>query len=682
MSTSSETTRDRSATNDASASSHDIAMYAHAIERSNVAILIFDAVGNCLSANEAARQLTGQERPSIRELTSAKSDAQWRAHWEALAASGEHIQETEITRPDGHATPVDLCQSTFGYQGVDYGFMIIRDGSKQAEIERNLVQERSILQDILSTIPYVVFWKDRDSRYLGCNRALAESAGYTSPDELIGKSDYDMPWSREEADYYRKVDVETMARGEPILHFEETQQQKDGTTITLETSKVPLRNKEGEVIGILGIYTDVSERKRMESKLRDYAAETETKNNELLELNRQARAATKAKSEFLANMSHEIRTPMTAILGFAQILMESEIDDDQRDAIQTITRNGEHLLSLINDILDLSKIEERKMEVESIPCSPHDILGEMQSLMQVRAGAKRLRLTMTTEGEIPWTIRTDPTRLRQVLINLINNAIKFTHTGEIRVVTRFLPDAENPLLAFDVTDSGIGISSSQIHKLFSPFEQLDSSTTRLYGGSGLGLAISKQLAIQLGGDITVESTEGVGSRFTLTIAVNGPPGVSPEAHSAPPLPETPMALPIDITPSAECRVLLAEDGHDNQRLIVHMVRKAGAEVCVVDNGKAAVERAIEAEEVGLPFHVILMDMQMPIMDGYTATRALRKAGYAGKIVALTAHAMQGDRAKCMDAGCDDYHTKPIIRSQIMRILSACSCQDSQDDAAG
>ncbi|MCA9257489.1 MAG: PAS domain-containing protein, partial [Phycisphaerales bacterium] len=308
MSTSSETTRDPSATSEVTSVSHDVAMYASAIERSNVAILIFNADGACLSANEAARQLAGRTNPSIRELTSARTDEQWRAHWDALVASGERIQETKITHPDGQGTPVELCQSTFEYRGVETGFMIIRDGSKQAEIERKLVQERSILQDILSTIPYVVFWKDRESRYLGCNRALAESAGYTSPDELIGKNDYDMPWSREEADYYRKIDAETMAKGEPILHFEETQQQKDGTTITLETSKVPLRNKEGEVIGILGIYTDVSERKRMESKLRDYAAETETRNNELLELNRQARAATKAKSEFLANMSHEIRT--------------------------------------------------------------------------------------------------------------------------------------------------------------------------------------------------------------------------------------------------------------------------------------------------------------------------------------------------------------------------------------
>jgi signal transduction histidine kinase/ActR/RegA family two-component response regulator len=384
--------------------------------------------------------------------------------------------------------------------------------------------------------------------------------------------------------------------------------------------------------------------------------------------------ANAAKSAFLANMSHEIRTPMTAILGYADVLREKASNPESLEAVSIIQRNGEHLLEIINGILDLSKIEAGKLEVERIPCSPAQIVGDVVSLMRTRAKAKNLSLDVEFQGTIPETVQTDPTRLRQILINLVGNAIKFTAAGSIRVVVRMDErPGHTPLLCCDVVDTGIGLNQDQIDKVFEPFTQADFSTTRRFGGTGLGLTISKRLAHMLGGRLTVRSQAGQGSTFTAS--VDAGPLTNVQRLSAPSEAILEKAPPNPVYPTVHLqgRVLLAEDGPDNQRLISLLLKKVGLEVVIAENGQIACDLALAHQhpahgEDPRPFDLILMDIQMPVLDGYHATENLRKAGHQGPIVALTAHAMRSDQQRCMDAGFDDYATKPINRADFFAML--------------
>ena len=389
----------------------------------------------------------------------------------------------------------------------------------------------------------------------------------------------------------------------------------------------------------------------------------------------QAEHANQAKSEFLANMSHEIRTPMTAIIGFAETLLDPTLSEDQRsDAVATICRNGKHLLELINDILDLSKIEAGRLDIEWTSCSIGRVVVDAMALLQHRCDTKRLALHVEFDGPLPETIQSDPTRLRQILINLVGNAIKFTETGSVRLVIRVVDRDSAPMIEMDVIDTGIGMTREQASRLFKPFGQADASTTRKFGGTGLGLSISRRLARKMGGDIRVLSSEvGTGSQFRATVAAGSLEGVNwidaPRLSTFAAKRESAAASVV----SAQClsgrRILLAEDGPDNQRLISHVLNRAGAEVIAAENGKVAIGFALAAPDEDLgPFDLILMDMQMPVMDGYAATKLLRKRGHAGPIIALTAHAMAGDREKCLQAGCTDYATKPIDREKLIALI--------------
>jgi signal transduction histidine kinase/ActR/RegA family two-component response regulator len=406
------------------------------------------------------------------------------------------------------------------------------------------------------------------------------------------------------------------------------------------------------------------------------AAELKARNSELAHARDAADAANRAKSSFLANMSHEIRTPMAAITGFADLLLDPEqTPEDRVDCVQTIRRNAEHLLGLINDILDLSKIEAGKMTVERVQCDLPDIVRGVIAVAQVKASAKRIALAAEFRPEVPMRVTTDPMRLTQILVNLVGNAVKFTEHGGVRLIVGAERSGETSVLRFDVLDTGIGMTPGQVHGLFRPFEQADVSTTRKFGGTGLGLTISRDLARALGGDIRVTSSPGEGSTFTLTIEpgnADGRAGAEPDRAAAqtgavyrPAEPSTPSG-PTD----AGVRVLVAEDGPDNQRLLSFHLRRAGAEVEIVSNGREAVERATDAAARGTPFDLVLMDMQMPVLDGYSATSLLRQQGYPGRIVALTANAMKGDRDKCIQVGCDDYLPKPVEAQRLLALVDS------------
>jgi PAS domain S-box-containing protein len=389
----------------------------------------------------------------------------------------------------------------------------------------------------------------------------------------------------------------------------------------------------------------------------------------------EAALASSAKSSFLAAMSHEIRTPMTAILGYADLLAEEgdrlRAPVQRLDHIDTIKRNGEHLLALINDILDLSKIEAGKMSVERLRVPPARLLQDLSLLMSVRAQAKSIALDVACETAIPETIESDPLRLRQILVNIVGNAIKFTDRGGVRVRLAFERRDQAPFLRCTVEDSGIGMTPEQIAGLFQAYQQASLTTARERGGTGLGLTISRQLARLLGGDIEVTSKRGVGTRFTLRVAtgpLDGIPFITPE-QAAGTLHERPEVVTINGRPLADQRILLVEDGVDNRRLIEHLLTKAGATVTTAEHGKAAlalIPETLSGQADDEPFDVILTDMLMPEMDGYTFARELRARGWRGRIVALTANAMQGDAERCHAAGCDGYASKPVDRVELLR----------------
>ncbi|MGE3164288.1 MAG: ATP-binding protein [Planctomycetota bacterium] len=637
---------------------------------------------------------------------------------------------------------------------------------------------------IVELIPYEVFWKDRQSTFLGCNRKFAEAAGLRSPEEIVGLTDYDLPWSREQSDGYRADDAAVMASGVPKIHIIEQLTTAAGALIHLDTSKVPLRDNEGNVVGVLGVYADVTEQRlardeldrtrqhledaieaieagmvmydanerlvfcneryrsiyseardflvkgrRYEDILRDFVrasphlipasegdewvrvrleqhrrcersyvqeigarvirisdrrardggtvslrtdiTDERAREEELRRAKETAVAASSAKTNFLANMSHEIRTPMTAILGFADVLSGTQLDDEQRGAVARIQRNASHLLDILNDMLDLSKIEAGKLQVKQEPLRPVELLREVVDLMSVRAESKGLTLTAEFQGPIPVELVSDDTRFRQILVNLIGNSVKFTETGGVRVTAR-MHDLDGPNRSLTVTaeDTGMGIEPTQLERIFEAFEQADASTTRNFGGTGLGLAISRRLAALLGGDLTAQSTPGKGSVFALRLPVTTnvrlecvPPDLRTSAISAP---RETFAHPPSLTGH---HVLLVEDGPDNQALFRHFLRKAGATVTCVGDGQAAVDCVCGNGQPGPQFDLILMDMQMPRMDGYSATKALRSAGCMIPIVALTAHALKEDRDRCLAAGCNDYTAKPVHRAKLIELCS-------------
>lgn len=382
---------------------------------------------------------------------------------------------------------------------------------------------------------------------------------------------------------------------------------------------------------------------------------------ELAEARDEAVGANRSKSAFLANMSHEIRTPLTAIIGFSETLLDPKQAMLERvDSIRTIIRGGKHLLNIINDILDVSKIEAGRLEIEQIAVNPFEVLDDVRAIVALLAEEKQLLFEVDHVFPLPTQIVSDPLRLKQILINLCNNAIKFTNRGSVRIKVSCDPDAQQ--MTFQVVDTGIGMTAAQIEAVFRPFTQADPSTTREYGGTGLGLYLSRQLAERLGGEISVESTPEVGSRFTLTVRT-GPldPSQFVSQWSRPVA--SAEALVGEVTLSGE--VLVVEDNIDNQKLVSFLLRRVGATVAIAENGLQAVEMALAH-----PFDLVLMDMQMPVLGGIDATRQLRERGYLAPIVALTANAMKREDVNAfLEAGCDDFIAKPIHRARLYELLA-------------
>ncbi len=452
---------------------------------------------------------------------------------------------------------------------------------------------------------------------------------------------------------------------------------KDGSICWLKSTLVRHYDAQGNLVSYDGLLHDITDRKQAEEQMKEAKERAERAQVELEQVNHQletsvehanllaqeALVAGQAKSQFLANMSHEIRTPMNAIIGFSEVLTEETLTGDQRRYVSIIRESAENLLGLINDILDFSKIEAGKLDIEISDCLPEHLLATIEPLMRPQAIEKRLKFEVVQHDKLPVHIRTDAARLRQCLINLINNAIKFTEEGHV-YVNIYLDDIDGKnYIRFDVEDTGIGIEPEKQELIFEKFMQVDGGNTRSHKGTGLGLAITKRLAELLDGKLSLTSEVGKGSVFSLVIPANVDVGAQSSFDKY--KTETDSDPDSDINKGYKFsgRVLVAEDSPTNQTLINLLLERLGLEVTLVEDGKNAVDKVLSQT-----FDLIFMDMQMPNMNGYDATEALRKNGVTTPIVALTAHAMKGDKEKCISAGCDDYLSKPINRKKLVQMI--------------
>lgn len=729
---------------------------------------------------------------------------QLHAFAELLGGGGAHSVEHRIITRDGTERVLfQRVEACVAKEGLLEARGTLQDITERRRAEAELRRSMSLLRSVVENVPVRVFWKDRNSHYLGCNSLFARDAGCDSPEDLVGKSDFEMGW-KDQAQAYRDDDCRVLESGVPRLAFEEPQTTPEGNTIWLRTSKVPLRGENGEVIGVLGLYDDVTSDKEAQDQVRKLSRAVEQSPGSILITNTNSRieyvndaftrvtgysrdevigqhprilrsgktprhsyeairaaltrgeswkgqlmsrrkdgseypefaiisplqgpggevthyvgvmeditekkrmgeeldrhrhhleelviqrtaelenaraaasAASMAKSAFLANMSHEIRTPMNAIIGLTHLLRRENLSDDNNARLSQISAAAEHLLSIINDILDLSKIEAGRMELNHTDFSVGTILDNVHSLIADQAREKALTIQLDADG-VPERLHGDATRLLQALLNFASNAVKFTERGAIWLRARLLEEtSEGLLVRFEVQDTGIGIGKHKLATLFEPFVQADVSTTRKYGGTGLGLAISRRLARMMGGDVGARSTLGEGSTFWFTARLE-------RGHA--PMPSQVKEVPGDLEGTLrrshyEARILIVDDHPVNREVAMELMQGVGLLVDTAENGLVALEKLR-----GNPYDLVLMDMQMPEMDGLDAARAIRAQSVYSRlpIIAMTANAFAENRDACIAAGMNDFVAKPVVPAilyaKLLRWLPPASSDTDHRSAA-
>ena len=553
-------------------------------------------------------------------------------------------REWTYVRKDGHRVTVSLTVTALrnpegtlvGYLGV----AIDVTAQRQAEAARREHLER--LEKISRHLPGVVYqyqvFPDGRSAFPWSSEAMRSIYGH-EPESL--RFDASQVYARIHPDDLERVQQSIATSAQQLTPWRDEYRVRVGDSLRwVHGNATPEQGPEGSVLWH-GYISDITERKQFEEAL--------------VVAREQAIEASRVKSEFLANMSHEIRTPLNGILGVTQLLLEEHLERRQRDLLGAIRTSGETLLTLINDILDLSKVESGKLQLETVPFSPGELVDRVVQVVGVRAKEKGLQLKVELERSLPARVLGDPTRVQQVVTNLVSNAVKFTETGAVRIVVR---RCEPKGLCVEVHDTGIGIAADKLGALFGAFSQVDGSITRRYGGTGLGLTISKRLAEQMGGRLSVVSREGVGSCFTVTLPLLPAEVAAPRVSEV----ESPR-------PARALKVLVAEDNSINALVVRSLLERDGHHVTIVASGLEAVHAS---EQPG--WDLVLMDMQMPVLDGLEATRRIRErertSGTRLPIYALTANAMKGDLERCTDAGMDDYLTKPVNLAVLRQRLAA------------
>ena len=578
-------------------------------------------------------------------------------HRHCLQGNSQRCDEDPFDRADGsriwlrwEVRPWWLEDGTVG------GLVMMTENITARKLaEGDLRRLQNTLQIAIDTMTQRVFWKDDQGRYLGCNQCFAEDAGRRSPAELIGLTDYDLPW-REHAARYQEEDRAVRESGRARLNFEESYTNWQGPR-WVRTSKAPLRDEAGKVFGCLGVFDDITEERQRRDEL--HAARDA------------AEKASRIKSEFLANMSHELRTPMHGILGMVDLVLESSLDQEQRDALDAIQSSAKVLLHIINDILDLSKIEAGKLQLVPEPFQLGVFLRSNLRLLEASAHAKQIRFRLDVEEGTPDYWRGDPVRLAQILTNLVGNAVKFTpEEGGVEVRAKAGgEDRRWRTLELTVVDNGIGISRSKQETIFDAFTQADGATTKQFGGTGLGLTITRQLVELMDGRISVESELGKGSKFVCNIRLEC---LSEEEFRQMTSPQRPAAQAPASNPAVcPLEILLVEDNPVNLRIGQRLLEREGATVTLAHDGWEALE-ILDREGLHDRFDLVLMDCLMPTMNGWDATRAIRQreegSGKHLTVVAITASVMDSDRKHCIDSGMDDVLAKPIDREQLRQLL--------------
>jgi len=531
----------------------------------------------------------------------------------------------------------------------------VRTKELQAEVnerikaEETLSEERKMLRALIDNLPDFIYVKDVECRFLVANLAVARQMGAKTPEELVGKTDYDF-YPPDIAKTFFEDEQRVIRSGQAEINREEAGMDTKGNVSQVMTTQVPLRDKNGRVTGLAGIGRDITHLKKAQEEMR--------------EAREAAEAASRAKSEFLANMSHEIRTPLNGVLGMTELALETELTPEQREYLETVKMSGDALITVINDILDFSKIEAGRIDLEAIDFNLHDCLESTLKTLAVRADEKGLELLCEIAPETPEFVRGDSSRLRQIVINLVGNAIKFTERGEVALrVSPEYKDGGDNMFHFTVTDTGIGIPQDKLGVIFDPFSQADASTTRKYGGTGLGLTISSRLVRMMGGRTWVESEVGKGSEFHFTLFLGAA--------------ETKAIQTGKIAPAENLRgvrVLVVDDNLTNRKILESMLSRWQMRPSSVEGGKEALEQLSIAKEEGKPFGLILTDMNMPDMDGFTLIERIRQRPElsTATIMMLTSAGHRGDALRCQQLGIAAYLLKPIrqmeLRAAIARVI--------------
>jgi len=627
------------------------ALYSSLVENLPVYVLRKDLDGRFVFANRSFCKLVNRPLEQILgrtdfDLYPEVIARKFRQDDRAVVERGELFPTVEENRTNGETRYMEVMKSPVrDAAGQIVGVQIVFwDVTDRKKAEAALEQERYLLHALMDTLPHNIYFKDAASRFIRINKALATGFRLDDAAEALGKTDFDF-FTEEHARQAMADEQEIMRTGQPMVDTEEKETWPDGRTTWALTTKIPLYNDEREIVGTVGISRDMTERKQAAEALR-LAKEA-------------AESANRAKSAFLANMSHEIRTPLNAVIGMTELVLKSPLSSQQREFLQTVKDSGEALLSVINDVLDFSKIEAGKLALD---CSTFDLresLGDTMKSFAIRAHQQGLELACSIHPEVPHMVVGDYNRLRQIVVNLVGNAVKFTETGEVSLEVMLESRAEKDVeLHFVVTDTGIGIPAEKQSAVFEMFEQADTSTTRRHGGTGLGLAIASRIVGLMGGRIWVESEIGRGSRFHFLVRLE-----LADSEPAVPLPPEPESL-------HGMRVLVVDDNATNRRILGAVLRSWQVAPTVASSAEEAFSLLREAQQRGEPYRLVLTDAHMPNMDGFMLAEQIKQDSAVGSTVVmmLTSGDRREDMQRCEALGISAYLLKPIKQSELLEAI--------------